>query len=268
MFTAYFDETEADTVFLMAGWVATVDDWAAFTGAWTAVLVQQPTIRYFSHHEAQARKGEFAGWEEDVVDAKRSALVDVICAHPMYGLTTGVRTTTWNAAFASRNLPAKRLKSILKFTHPYQACFHSAIAAVLHLQTEKAHLGTVVDFVFDEQTGLLKESIKAYRTFREGFAPDLRELAGSVSVGNDKLLRPLQAADLLCGQLGAMLSSKKPGMAYKRLAASHEIARVRAYPANFSSVPALVADVARLAAEKWSLDQFLKLTEKLAAKKN
>lgn len=140
MFTAYFDESEAATVYFVSGWIARPDVWATFTADWIAVLAASPSIAYFRHNEAKGLKGQFASWSEHDVSSKIDALVSVICDHEMLGMNAGVRTTTWTQAFASDVLSSKQVTSVLKLTHPYQACFHAAVASVLQRQLGKGLL--------------------------------------------------------------------------------------------------------------------------------
>src|ERR1043165_950539 len=206
MFRAFFDESEAEPVYLLAGWVTTAEEWAKFDAAWNAVLAADPSIRYFRHHDAKMLKGPFEAWSNEDAQAKLHALVKVICDHEMYGVSTGLNTTTWKQAFQSELSP-KRLKGILKITHHYQSCFHSAVAMVMQRQLELGRASDVVDLVFDQQDGLLKESIKHSSQFKVTFPPDVQKIAGEISVGNDKDTPALQAADLLAGQLTTILKS-------------------------------------------------------------
>jgi hypothetical protein len=75
------------------------------------------------------------------------------------------------------------------------------IAMVLQYQV---NLGETekVDFIFDEGDSAFDESAAMFREFRDKrpFPPALKAIAGTVTTGNDKVLMPLQAADLLAGQ--------------------------------------------------------------------
>jgi hypothetical protein len=197
-------------------------------------------------------KGEFEGWSNEDTQTKLDALVKVICDHEMYGVTTGLNTTTWKQAFHSE-LSRKRLKGILKFTHHYQSCFHSAVAMVMQRQLELGHTSDVVDLVFDQQDGLLKDSIKHYSSFKSSFPPAVQKIAGEISVGNDKNTPALQAADLLAGQLTTMLKSG-PGPTYQTIVKCHQVIHAKAYPPQFQTFPAIVKAVSWAWTEKRKLD--------------
>ncbi len=240
MFTAFFDESEAATVYLIAGWVATNEEWSKFEAAWNQALAADRPIRYFRHHDAKGVQGEFTAWSNLEVASKIDQLVTVICDHEMYGVNGGLRTTTWKKAFESKKLPPKRIRRLFKLTHPYQACFFGTTAAVLQRQIEKGNTTQTVDFVFDEQEGLLKESIKLYEQFKPRFPREQQAIAGTISIGDDRQIPALQAADLLCGEIATNLLTRKPGPAYKRLVTCHKVVQFKSYPPNFERIPGLI----------------------------
>lgn len=255
MFNAHFDEADTGTIYFIAGWVAAAEEWAKFSHAWNAVLASPPAIKYFSHHEAKSAKGEFSGWSKAHVDGKIDALVQVICDHEMYGVEGGLNLKTWHAVFTSKVLTKKQQSSVLKFTHPYQSCFHGVVSAVLQLQLEHDEVDAAVDFVFDEQCGLLKKSIKDYETFRKTFPPEKQKIAGTIASGDDKQLPPLQAADLLCGKIVTNLHIGKPEKHFRRLVECHQVHHFKAYPPNFQLTPALVKALDVIWSEKQRLDK-------------
>ncbi len=253
MFNAFFDESQADSVFLVAGWVATAEEWTKFDAAWNAALASEPAIRCFHHYEAKMVEGEFGGWSNEEAQAKLAALVRVICDHDMYGVTTGLNTKSWKDAFSSETLSPKRLKGILKITHHYQSCFHSAVAAVLQRQLELGHSSEVVNFIFDQQDGLLKDNIKLYSQFKNLFPEASKKIAGEIFIGDDKDTPALQAADLLAGQLTTMLKSGA-GPMYQELVKCHQVIQTTAYPPNFETLPAIVEAVSWAWNEKRKID--------------
>jgi hypothetical protein len=254
-FTAFFDESEAGAVFFIGGWVATAVEWAKFSAAWDAALIARPPIGYLSHHDWKALKGEFEGWSKSDADSKIDDLVKVIGDHEMYGILGGLNTDTWKEAFQTEVLSQKQLKSILGFTHPYQSCFHGAVSMVLQIQLKKGHVAETVDFVFDNQTGLLKDSIGAYQQFKSGFPADRKAIAGAISVGDDKHLPPLQAADLLCGQSHTNLITGKPERVYETLVTCHEVVQFPSYPPNFQLIPGVVEALGIVWTAKQELDE-------------
>lgn len=164
MICCYFDESESSPVFLIAGWVSDRHTWIQFSEEWSEILATQPSIGYFKHHEAKTDppSGQFEGWSVKEVDAKISRLVDVVCRHEMFGAVTGLFPEIHNAMFSASIVPKKRLRSLIKLSHFYQACVFSIHAVVLQVQIDNRHLDQCVDCVFDEMTGLLSECIDKY----------------------------------------------------------------------------------------------------------
>ncbi len=62
MFKGFFDECNrnpSEILFVMAGWVASVDEWERFSESWDTCLHQHPRIEYFKSDEANNPSGEF-----------------------------------------------------------------------------------------------------------------------------------------------------------------------------------------------------------------
>lgn len=129
---------------------------------------------------------------------------------------------------------------------------------------EKGFSSDVVDFVFDEQKGLLKGSINLYIQFKASFPAAKRAIAGDIIAGDDKQCPPLQAADLLCGQIATMLAKGKPEPAYQRLVTCHEVAGTTAYSPKFEQTQTLVKILGALWTEKKVLDELIDAEEKNA----
>lgn len=243
MIRGFFDESEQGDVFLIAGWVADYDIWTTFTEEWRAVLDGEPSIQYFKHHEAKSDppSGQFLGWSPQQIDEKISRLVDVVCRHEMYGVTSGLNTATFNAAFYDSVVPRRTLRSVLKLTHHYHSCVFSTQAMVLQIQIdERRQTEKKVDVIFDEMSGLMAECIAFYDEFKQQLSPDKKAIAGTMTEASDKEVEALQAADLLAGQLTTNLRLGTPEEHAKRLFATHQIFQAKAYMPNFDQIPDLV----------------------------
>src|SRR6185437_3624341 len=241
MVRAYIDESERDDVFIMAGWVARDSIWAAFDDDWNATLAAAPAIRYFKHNEAKSEppKGQFAGWSADDVEKKVGALAEVVARHEMYGVNTGLWKSKWNAAFAGTQATPRQLRSILKFTHHFAACFFTIHSDVLNLELER-HQTEPVDCVFDDCETLLDECIELLESQRANLPFTLKPLCGEIQKGNDKTTPGLQAADLLAGQLTNQLRVGRTELPFRRMATAHNIYLTNAYPPFMPPIPGIV----------------------------
>jgi hypothetical protein len=257
----FFDESEHGNVRLVAGWVTDCGTWERLSEDWHVALDAAPSIRYFKHHEAKANppSGQFNGWSSAAVEAKITALVDVICRHEMYGVTSGLKKSTHNAAFAGATMPRKTLRTLLKGSHYYNACVFSVQGMVAQVQIESGHADKAVDVIFDEMDGLLKECIAFFEEQLRPLLPEnLRAICGSIIEANDKQVEALQAADLLAGQLTTKLRLGRPEEHYRRMARAHPIYQRPAYNRDFNRIPELV----RTVNQNWSALQFNRTLEK------
>src|SRR5271165_5783719 len=91
MIRSFVDDSSDGNVYLLGGWVADYSEWERFSDDWAQALREEPGIDYFRHHEAKAAipEGQFKDWPESDVNTKMTKLVDVICAHEMYGIVSG-----------------------------------------------------------------------------------------------------------------------------------------------------------------------------------
>lgn len=220
MFRSFIDEIEARSkqgkeVFCFFGWVATVDEWERFSDAWQNELRRNPSIGYFSHHEAKSQTGQFEGRTRSESEAKILSLAKTIADSAIrYGATTGVRTDQLREMLKSAVLPVRTVRSILHASRSYDWAFHSIVSIILQLQVNLGETAQV-DFIFDEGDVAFEDCARTYREFRNALPPALRALAGMVSTGDDKTVMPLQAADLIAGEATVKLRGQPTGQAYK-----------------------------------------------------
>jgi hypothetical protein len=62
---------------LMAGCVASADEWKKFSARWAAVLDEAPALPYFKMSDAFALAKTFKLWKPEDRDAKVDRLIDV-----------------------------------------------------------------------------------------------------------------------------------------------------------------------------------------------
>lgn len=247
MFTAYIDETGNDPnepAFCFSGWVASVDEWERFSDAWAEQLRRGPAIHYFKHHEAKARIKQFQDWSAADCEKKTYSLAEVITKFDIsYGVCTGVSNEAVRR-FLDKAVPSpKTVRSILHISRPYDWCFHSIIQMVLQLQADFGEC-EAVHFIFDEGDSAIEDCRKVYNEVRELLPPAKRRVAGSVSTGNDKVLMPLQAADLLAGVSTVRLRGEPTtGEAYRLLSKSKRIffSPVNRYETPFPNVEEVIS---------------------------
>src|SRR5688572_11933568 len=75
MLQALIDESESiaekPELFVLAGYIATVERWARLTDGWQKVLDESPRLDYFSYREAYPRSGKPSGQFNNLTIAER-----------------------------------------------------------------------------------------------------------------------------------------------------------------------------------------------------
>lgn len=177
--------------YVMAGYLGSAEAWEAFSGDWKAALDHPKAIEYFKMSEAWARRGEFAGWEEGLRDARLKLLSPIINRHAFSALIFVASTDGWK-----KHVVGKLNERY--HDRPYFFAFHSIMSLAVKYLDSKG-IKEKVDFVFDEEGG---ESMRLMLESFDGWADvaptHLKEYIGSRPIfRNEKEVLPLQAADML-----------------------------------------------------------------------
>jgi hypothetical protein len=228
----FFDESETNQppdkeIFSMGGWVATAETWDRFSDDWDTVLQEPPAIDYFKHHQAKSQSGQFEGWLPQDAEKKIMALARVIDRHidparQDYGFVTGMKPEMLRFLFRNSPATTKQMHSVLKFTTSYHLCFFNVTACVRQTELIQHNRRFPVGFVFDSGSSAFHDCVAALREMKKT-RPDLADIIGTVTEGNDEELAPLQAADLLVGQATANLKRGAPEPPLQLLASKPRI---------------------------------------------
>jgi hypothetical protein len=200
MLKGFFDESNrnpSEVQFIMAGWIATIEEWENFSEAWQECLSQSPKVEFFKSSDAKC-------------DAKRLSLARLIADHRMRGYVFT----------AKRELLATKPKqfSLLKGRvgmRIYDWAFIKTITAVVIDFLERGEREKI-DFVFDECKEL-GACIDSYEEQRKQWPPSMQHVAAVIGPGNDEDLVGLQAADLLAGEHSDYLRTATRSAAYAEL---------------------------------------------------
>jgi hypothetical protein len=196
MLTAYSDDSassEDEESLVLAAYVHRATTWTSFSDDWKPALDANPAIEYFKMSEAESLKGQFLGWDRTDVDKKISALADVIVEYEPWSIASRVSRRDFDDIMAPV-VP-------YDIRTPYFSCFY---ALIINLAKWHAHMGLSlpVDFIFDEQGKIGAEAVVWYEYIKSIQPPEVAKLLGSSPVfKDDKLILPLQAADLLAWHL-------------------------------------------------------------------
>jgi hypothetical protein len=236
---AYFDESADTQVFLMAGWIGDEDEFKGFNEHWLRVLAEDRAIRYFKNHDALSFEGEFTGWPEADRDAKLMALAKVIANYDLRGIAGGIKLATLREVLG-KSIASKRVfRNIMKYTEPYEFCFHGVIGQVL--QQELAKGKDRIEFIVDDHT-MAKDCISLYQEMMSkpdefGIPRELVGIAGTIKQASDTNTPALQAADLLAGQMISEMKGGKKSELLHFLGSVREIAMFQSFPPGFEKLP-------------------------------
>jgi hypothetical protein len=192
MLQAFIDDSGTGgqpPVFVLAGFVATADEWAAFSDEWQESLEMRPALNYFKMSEAMNFQGEFSGWSEQSRNDRVARLYRIIENHARAGISTVVSHAAYEKVFGSPRLPRP-------MQDPYYLLFFDLIAQVARSQREWLRLDDTTDFIFDDQVGKKDRLVGAWESFKAMASPAFKEVMGDTPIfRDDKNVLPLQAAD-------------------------------------------------------------------------
>jgi len=187
--------------FVLAGYLASVNVWEAFSKRWQGLLDKPRILQYFKMREANSLRGQFWGWSPGQRDQRVMEFVEVISKS---GILGGVASTVFWEDF-------NRISSEFRDVpfHPYDLLLHGSIAHVVHFCQREGIQGPI-NFVFDEQEGWGNRALQAFDVVVSMLTDHERELIGGRPVHrDDRSFLPLQAADLIAWQIRRLCEDNK-----------------------------------------------------------
>jgi hypothetical protein len=184
--------------------VARHEKWKQFSTKWSEALVSgKPLERhkgsiYFKSFEAETLSGCFRGFTRLEADERVDLLTDIALDHILYGVVAGMRWKDFTDVVQGQIIKPKG-RLIASAKHPYDFCFHALLAAVLNEQANRK-MTEEIDFAFDKQGKLLRRCIQWYDENKKHMPDRIRGLVGQIIPGDDKIVLPIQAADLVAWQ--------------------------------------------------------------------
>jgi hypothetical protein len=198
----FFDDSGSEPttpVFVLAGFLSTAVEWAAFANEWQAALDAPPKLDYFKMAEAASLRGQFSrtkGWDDKARDVRVRKLTHIIRQRAKLRISASIKHDHF--AKYLRSIPA--IGRRLGTDNPYPLLFTSLMAEELVFSFRNG-FPQKHDIVMDEQTGMEAEIEELWPQFRAHAIArgrsDLVNLIGSRPYFlDDKQFLPLQAADL------------------------------------------------------------------------
>lgn len=192
--------------FILAGYLATDQQWPVFSDDWRAWCRTKPEIQYLKGKHAYRREKEFKGWTLEQRDEKLLGFVSLISKHQL----TAVKARISHAEFAE-NFSFIQIagRSVLE-QPPYTAA--SAVQAAVLGKILESGIQEKVQFIFDEDVVTRKELESGYRSMLTQFPQVAADLvAHKPEFKDDKEFMPLQAADLFAYYIGAEIQLRSRG---------------------------------------------------------
>lgn len=134
-FRIYLDVSGAvdDSPFIvMAGYVASVTQWAEFVKEWTTIL-QREEISVWHMADFNGRWNEYKGWSDERCERVYSQLIRVITTHVSVGVIAAIDVEAYRKAIVGQELGRR-------FGDPYQSCVYTCITHVNYWARENSIL--------------------------------------------------------------------------------------------------------------------------------
>jgi hypothetical protein len=197
MLQAFIDDSKGQEprgIFLLGGYVATVECWAAFSDEWARVRDAHPKIRYFKLREAQRRIGQFYGVSEEICREKIAMFRGVIEQFAISEVCIAFRAKSHKEAFGRYG---KRFENPYYFALAHLSAFIADNLEKLGLERDE------VQFIFDIQAQEMHKVVEGWEwaVSQKHRFPDSRPSLDTIwrtppMFQDDERVLPLQAADM------------------------------------------------------------------------
>lgn len=186
-------------VYVLGGFLARADHWAAFTDQWHAQLLRPDPapLDFYKFTQARALKGQFSekrGWTTDIRDERSQALAKVVANFAFRRFEVSLKHEHFERYVRSVPVFERQLIS----DHPYLFMAGHVISSVATLAILDG-IEDQIDFIFDEQTGHSEELFRFWPSWKRHDSPWGRPNIGRLIFDDETKFLPLQAADMWAG---------------------------------------------------------------------
>jgi len=188
MLTAHFDDSWNDDVFVVAGFIATAEDWAAFSDEWRLALDAPRGIHKFVANEAMTLRGEFHRFSTEERDRKLGALSGIIDRYTSLEVFIVMPVAMLKEEHEISGLPKIA-------GDPYYITMMMVIRGIASRQISEGAIEKI-NFIFDEKRTHQARIIEAWSSIAEQQSPEMQQIISRTPVfDSDDNILPLQAAD-------------------------------------------------------------------------
>jgi hypothetical protein len=195
--TGYFDDSGSDIgskYYVLAGFLASVEDWEAVSTKWAATLNKEPSLEYFKMSHAMAMDGQFRrGWTVPLRNQRIMELIDIIAELDPPRIECFLRR--------SHFFDFEGIIRGESFSNPYFLLFYHLVLSIA-ANAEALNWNQDCDFIFDEQGKLGDVTVEKWIWMKQnidgaGAANVAAYLGSPPTFRKDVKFLPLQAADML-----------------------------------------------------------------------
>ena len=196
MLQAYIDESESPETgtFVLAGYIASAANWAAFSKCWEDLLPLGTLNKYGKYHfkmNEMAHNGERMARVEVFFKAiERHVLASISCRLNIKDLRSAMSHLSLHGTDIDWNY----------VNNPYLFTFRALLDMFHSRKDEFSQFipnNEVIDFIFDDKLHEKSRILSSWDEYMKNRTDDIRLIYGSMPIfGNDLYYLPLQAADL------------------------------------------------------------------------
>ncbi len=213
MLKAFFDDSGSHPLgemYVVAGYVARVEQWQEFEVEWAEAL-RRHRLSCLKTEQAHHRSKEFAGLKRDQAESLLEELADIVVRHVSHEFSVQVPRPPFDRITRGTESLSKP-----KFKSPYLLCYRELNVHLRVLIPEFFGIKeAMLDIVLDEQAlvkGILLDAMRESESVL-GAA----EVA-TLTFASDKVVLPLQAADMIAWCLHRAATAGTPAWACRLLA--------------------------------------------------
>lgn len=195
MLGVYSDESgthDGSSLTIMAGWIASVEQWAVLEQRWSALLALYG-VRYVHAKELRHRQGPFKRWSNPRAVAFAKDLLEALEAHSQYSLTVILNNADYERYYRAPDKAERKRRGAVD--SKYGVCFRVFLSLVTQI-VAKYMPGESLTMTVEagHMNGGAAETI--FAEFKQ-YAPELAALVTAVAYVDKKEAAGVQAADLL-----------------------------------------------------------------------
>jgi len=182
----FFDESgcyDSARILVVAGWVATLDEWEKFEKQWKLAL-KRAGVRTFHFTDFDNNRGEFEGWSVGRKGNFIEQIFRVLDSRELLGFSGAIHIPDFKEVVRGSNTQLEKKPS------PYLICQQYCIEMISKRVNKRVH------YVFDRQQELDHPAVQNFYATRDNF-PEWADKMGTISFQSKNDFVELQAADLL-----------------------------------------------------------------------